>query len=73
MTCVECVREDLGPVLEQPVGGRAVLAAPADRRCVEKRPEIYADAGRCLAALPTVKRRLAATSSKLARDGSLMF
>jgi hypothetical protein len=37
------------------------------RDAIEKRPEIYADARRCLAALPAVKRRLIAAFSKLAQ------
>ncbi|HSE13608.1 MAG TPA: DUF2268 domain-containing putative Zn-dependent protease [Rudaea sp.] len=43
------------------VSGQTIAAA------IEKRPEIYDDARRCLAALPAVKRRVAAALDKLAR------
>jgi hypothetical protein len=43
------------------VSGQSIAAA------IEKRPQIYEDARRCLAVLPNVRRRVAAALDKLAR------
>ncbi len=42
------------------------VTGPAIADAIEKRPQIYADARRCLSALPAVKQRLATAFAKLA-------